>query len=498
MKIVIVGGGTSGWLAALIIKSVHKKHEITVVESSKIKTIGVGEGSTGFLRGVVNNEVNNYGCSEIEFMKYAKALPKLGVLFKNWIKDKEYIEPIDSAATPGYFASYPLLLAYVSKNIPIHLASRDGRMIEYGISSFVRDENYKTPVGTQNHAYHFDAGLAGEYFKSKCVNSVNVIDSEVVNIDLDEFGNVLSLDLANKEKVFGDFFIDASGFHRIFMEKMENEFIEYKDLTLNSAMPFRLDLSEMSNENFVTTAWAQKYGWMWMIPKSDHIGCGYIYDDRYLSAEDAKSEIENVLGKEITVLNNIKFKAGRLKQFWKNNVVSIGLSSCFLEPLEATSIHGTISQINNFVHFYLRDTVEETISDISISEYNRQTEKMIENFKTFILLHYYNTRKDTEFWKKMNSNAEKNKEIKKISKIAKNRLLNDFDTDTNSVYGATPHHLFNWVLPGLDTFSSDTAQKELLVNTREALAKKEEQELCDYIESKNWISNKDFIKYLKE
>lgn len=498
MKIVIVGGGTSGWLAALIIKSVHKKHKITVVESSKIKTIGVGEGSTGFLRGVVNNEVNDYGCNEIEFMKYAKALPKLGVLFKDWIKNKEYIEPIDSAATPGYFASYPLLLAYVSKNLPIHLASRNGRMIEYGISSFVKDENYKTPVGTQNHAYHFDAGLAGEYFKSKCVNSVDVIDSEVVDIHLDKFGNVLSLGLANKEKVSGDFFIDASGFHRIFMEKMKNEFIEYKDLTLNSAMPFRLDLSEMSNKNFVTTAWAQKYGWMWMIPKSDHIGCGYIYDDRYLSAEDAKSEIENVLGKEITVLNNIKFKAGRLKQFWKNNVVSIGLSSCFLEPLEATSIHGTISQINNFVHFYLRDTVEETISDISIFEYNRQTEKMIENFKTFILLHYYNTRKDTEFWKKMNSNAEKNKEIKKISKIAKNRLLNDFDTDTNSVYGATPHHLFNWVLPGLDTFSSDTAQKELLVNTREALAKKEEQELCDYIEFNNWISNKDFIKYLKE
>jgi hypothetical protein len=497
MKIVIVGGGTSGWIAALLIKSVHKNHEVTVIESSKIKTIGVGEGSTGFLRGIVNNEVNDYGCNEIEFMKHSKALPKLGVFFKDWIKDKQYIEPIDSAATPNYFASYPLLISYVSKNIPIHLASWNGRMIEYGISSFIKNKNSQEPLGTQNHAYHFDAGLAGEYFKSKSINNVNLIDSEVVDINVDKLGNVVSLELSNKEKIFGDFFIDASGFHRIFMEKTNNEFIEYKDLSLNSAMPFRLDLSDMSNENFVTTAWAQKYGWMWMIPKADHVGCGYIYDNRYINQAEAKKEIEDVLGKEIKVLNDIKFKAGRLKHFWKNNVLSIGLSSCFLEPLEATSIHGTISQINNFVYFYLRDTLEETISEVSMSEYNRQTERMVENFKTFILLHYYGTRQDTQFWKKMNKNAAKNKEVEKIIKIAKHRLLNDFDTDTNSIYGATPHHLFNWVLPGLETFTSDTAKKELLINNREFLAKQEEEKICNYIESNDWISNKDFIEYLK-
>jgi tryptophan halogenase len=176
MKIVIVGGGTAGWLAALIIKSAYKNHDVTVIESSKIKTIGVGEGSTGFLRGVVNNEVNDYGCNEIEFMKYSKALPKLGVHFKNWTKDMDYIEPISSAGTPGWFGSYPLLIGYVASKTPIHLASYDGRMIEYGLSSFVKEEGSDVPVNTKHNAYHFDAGLAGEYFKSKCLGKVSLID----------------------------------------------------------------------------------------------------------------------------------------------------------------------------------------------------------------------------------------------------------------------------------------------------------------------------------
>lgn len=496
MKIVIVGGGTAGWLAALIIKSAYKNHDVTVIESSKIKTIGVGEGSTGFLRGVVNNEVNDYGCNEIEFMKYSKSLPKLGVHFKNWTKDMDYIEPISAAGTPGWFASYPLLIGYVANKTPIHLSAYDGRMIEYGISSFVREEGSDVPVNTKYNAYHFDAGLAGEYFKSKCLGKVSLIDSEVTDINTDDSGNVKSLNLSNGQNISGDFFIDASGFHRIFMDKMENEFIEYSDLTLNSAMPFRLDLDQMPNDRFVTTAWAQKYGWMWMIPKIDHIGCGYIYDDRYITQEQAQKEIEEVLKIKINPIKKINFQAGRLKHFWQKNVLSIGLSSCFLEPLEATSIHGTISQINNFVYFYLRDNIDDTLNDVSISEYNRQTERMIENFKTFILLHYYGTRKDTGFWKKMNKSSAKNKEVQKIIDIGKTRLLNDFDTDTNSIYGATPFQLFNWVLSGQGTFKSDAAKIEISVNNRNELAILEEEKMCRYIESQNWLSNKELIDYL--
>lgn len=498
MNIVVVGGGTAGWLATLVIKTVYKEHKITVIESSTIKTIGVGEGSTGFLRGIVNNEVNDYGCNELEFMKHSKALPKLGVFFKDWVKDQEYIEPIGSATTPGYFGSYPLLISYTANNIPIHLASHDGRMIEYGISSFVKQEGSDVPINTRYNAYHFDAGLAGDYFKSKCLNDVTLIDSEVVDVNKNEEGNVVSLNLSNGQCVSGDFFIDASGFHRIFMEKMGNEFIEYKDLSLNSAMPFRLSLDEMPNDKFITTAWAQKYGWMWMIPKLDHVGCGYIYDDSYITQEQAQEEIESVLGLKINPIKKISFKAGRLKQFWQKNVLSIGLSSCFLEPLEATSIHGTIAQINNFVYFYLRPTLEETIKEVSIVEYNRQTERMIENFKTFILLHYYGTRKDTEFWRKMNLNAAKNKEVSRMSDIARDRLLNDFDTDTSSIYGATPYQLFNWVFPGLGTFTADSAKKELLINNRVNLAKIEEEKICSYIESQNWLSNKEFIEYLRK
>ena len=257
-----------------------------------------------------------------------------------------------------------------------------------------------------------------------------------------------------------------------------------------------MSLLKMPNDRFVTTAWAQKYGWMWMIPKLDHIGCGYIYDDRYITQEEAQAEIEEVLKIKIKPIKKINFKAGRLKHFWQKNVLSIGLSSCFLEPLEATSIHGTISQINNFVYFYLRDNIDDTLNEVSMSEYNRQTERMIENFKTFILLHYYGTRKDTDFWKKMNKNSAKNKEVQKIIDIGKTRLLNDFDTDTNSIYGATPFQLFNWVLSGQGTFKSDSAKIELSVNNRNALAISEEEKMCRFIESQEWLSNKELIDYL--
>lgn len=496
MKIVIVGGGTAGWISSLVIKTAYPQHDITVIESSKIKIIGVGEGSTGFLRGIVNNEVNNYGCNEIEFMKYSKSVPKLGVHFKEWSIGENYIEPIGSSTTPGYFGSYPLLLSYAYNKIPIHLASYDGRMIEYGISSFIKQNGYHDPINTKHNAYHFDASLAGDYFKSKCLSSVNLIDSEVLDINLDNEGNVIFLTMSNGEKVYGDFFIDASGFNRIFMDKMNNEFIEYKDLTLNSAMPFRLHLDDMSNDKFLTTAWAQKYGWMWMIPKIDHIGCGYIYDDNYIGIEEAKLEIESVLNKKISPIKEIKFKAGRLKTFWKNNVLSVGLSSCFLEPLEATSIHGTIAQINNFVYFYLKNNIEDTMDNNLIAEYNIQTEKMIENFKTFILLHYYKTRTDTQFWKNMNQNAKNNKNVQKIINISKRRLLNDFDIETNSIYGSSPYQLFNWVLTGMNIIDDQTLKKELEINNREFLAKAEEKKICEYIESQNWITNNDLITYL--
>jgi tryptophan halogenase len=273
-------------------------------------------------------------------------------------------------------------------------------------------------------------------------------------------------------------------------------FIEYPEITLNSAIPFQLKLSDFSNENFVTTAWAQKNGWMWMIPKQDSIGCGYIYDNNYIDEQGAQKEIEEKLGIPISVNRKINFRAGRLKNFWNKNVLSVGLASSFLEPLEATSIHGTIAQLSNFIFYYLKENIQDTMNSECIKEYNFQTGKLIDNFKIFILLHYVNAREDTDFWKNMNKSAMKNKEIKKIVNIAKTRLLNDFDTESKNIFGPVDSSLLNVALVAYNIFTKDAAKKEslLLLNKEEAID--HENWLCDYIENNNWISNKDFLSII--
>jgi tryptophan halogenase len=494
MNIVIVGGGTAGWLAALIISKVFKEqHKITLIESESIGTIGVGEGSTGFLRGIMNNEVWDYGCNEFDFMKEARATPKLGILFKDWQNiNTEYMEPIDPPEESGLLGSNALLSLLQSKELDISLSSLNGRLMSEEKSGFINDQGKIKK--NANHAYHFDSKGAAKYFEKVCSGSIKKINGEIKDITLDNNGCVVSVVLSSGEAIKGDFFIDASGFARIFSKKMDVKFIEYKELTLNSAIPFRLDYSHFDKTFFYTTSWAQKFGWMWMIPTSDSVGCGYIYDDRYIDEHQAKKEIEEKLGIEIEVIKNIKFTPGRLEKVWNKNVLSIGLSSNFLEPLEATSIHGTIAQLNTFVYLYLNNSLEETVTEDKQNIYNEQTAKMVDSFRDFILAHYAGTREDTDFWKKMNESALKNNEIKKMLSISKTRLLSG--SDLNYVYGSPPYDIFNWVLCGLDHFSKETATKEVELINRKNAAQFNEFYLKKYMLNNNWINNEDFMKYL--
>lgn len=494
MKIIIVGGGTAGWISALMISKIcNGVHEVCLVESEKIKTIGVGEGSTGFLRGIINNEVWDYGCNEIEFMKYTNSIPKMGILFKDWKSvGTEYMEPIDGPTSTNFLNSYPLLSSYVANNIDISLSSLNGRLIKEKMSSFFLKEN--SVFHEHNHTHHFDAKLAAEYFEKKCGKNVKKINGEIFDFTLNQNGFVATLLLEDGRSIEGDFFIDASGFSRIFKDKMNVNFIKFDEMTLNSAIPFRIDTESYSNSNFYTVSWAQKYGWMWMIPKLDNIGCGYIFDDNYIDQEGAKKEIEDILKMEIDVIKKISFTAGRLENSWNKNVLSVGLSYQFLEPLEATSIHGTIAQLNNFIFYHLSNSLQETVTKENIESYNHQMNNMVEDFRSFILIHYANNRNDTEFWKNMNISAKNNEKVKRFLEISKSRLLNLHDAD--GFYGGVSNELYNWVLCEMGNFSNSVAKKEIEKNKRKLEAIKEEQLLCEYIEERNWISCEEFINYL--
>jgi tryptophan halogenase len=496
VNIVIVGGGTAGWLAALMISKTFKdQHTVTLVESESIGTIGVGEGSTGFLRGVVNNELWDYGCNELDFIKEAKVTPKLGILFKEWANlQTEYMEPIDASQTSAVLGSNALLSFFKANDLDISLSSTNGRLMAHNISGFTNENGNLTGHG--HHAYHFDSKLAANYFRKICSSTIKTINSEVKDFNLDATGSVVSLILSSGDILEGDFFIDASGFSRIFSKKMDVKFIEYKELTLNSAIPFRLEYDYFEKPFFYTISWAQKYGWMWMIPRSDSVGCGYIYDDRFIDENEAKKEIEEKLGIEIDIIKKLKFTPGRLEKVWNKNVLSIGLSSNFLEPLEATSIHGTIAQLNTFIYSYLENSLEKTVTVDKQNSYNNQIERMVDNFRDFILLHYAGTRKDTDFWKNINKNALDNSSVKKIIAASKSRLL--LSSDLDFPYAAASYELFNWVLCGLNHYSKETANKELNMFNRDKIAQSNEFSIGSYILNKNWLTNEEFQKFISD
>jgi tryptophan halogenase len=243
----------------------------------------------------------------------------------------------------------------------------------------------------------------------------------VLEVELSEQGHIKSLKLANNQTVESDFFIDATGFSRTLISKLGSEWLSYKKhLPVDRAMPFLTNYQPSEKIKPVTTARAQRNGWMWQIPLLRRKGCGYVYASDFVTDDAAKIELEKNLGHNVDPIKIIKFDSGRLKQLWVKNCLAIGLCAAFAEPLEATSIHTTILQLENFVETGLADTVEDTLVDSRVDSYNDTFGYMYDLLKDFLVLHYRAGRSDTEFWRHVNSDAtltDFTREILEISKI---------------------------------------------------------------------------------
>lgn len=497
MKIVIVGGGTAGWLAAVMLKRTQSQHEICVVESTKLGIIGAGEASTGELVEIVHGGYWDFGLNEKDFLLKTKATIKLGIRHKDWRRlGHEYIAPIDNpvVSTKRYGASTSFLHA-IANDIPMHLASYDGYQISQNSSSFF-DYNGNI-ANSRNHAYHFDGKLVGEYLKESLGDEVTHIDAMVKSINLNDTGYISGITLDDDSVVEGDFFIDATGFAKIFAKPLQVEWQSYdKYLPVNTAVPFFLE-REDDNLEPLMTSWAQKNGWMWKVPLQHRYGCGYVFDNRYTSVEDAIKEIEGVLGHKIDPIKVINFETGKLKDVWVKNCLFIGLASSFLEPMEATSIHGTVLQLNSFIFNYLRDTSEETCNDGSMYSYNRNMHLFYDSLVDFINLHYASSRTDSDFWIDMSSDERRTPVAKSILDMVKNRVPNDADfIPFNGYAGASLH---NWILAGLGHIDKELAQKELEFYDQVDFAKEEfENHIKFQEENKNiFINNTDLINRIK-
>ena len=246
MHIVIVGGGTAGWATALMAATRWQQHKVTVIESTKIGVIGVGESTTGRLTDLVTNFFYDFGCNHDEFIAETGATLKYSIKHKGWTNniDEFYQGPIDGSWTNS--ASPDALFAYGIANLSHHdgvgKTSKIGHRILAGGSNFNKTTN---TFNDYNHAMHVDAHLVGKYFKKVCLRNnlnANHIDSEVVDVKLHgETGFIESVLLKDGRTIEGDFFIDCSGFAKVLMNKLPNQWISYqKNLPINTGLPFQL------------------------------------------------------------------------------------------------------------------------------------------------------------------------------------------------------------------------------------------------------------------
>lgn len=407
---VIVGGGTAGWIAAFIIQDSIKRLQldakISVVESTKIPTVGVGEATTAafhvFLR--------HFGIDIFEFFRATEATYKLGIRHQDWRrKGYTYYGPIDDPhqvieAPPGAPSDYLNVYA-VSAGRPVQDMHMFGPLLERKKAPWTtKADGSLLPLGPFLPAYHFDQSLVGKFLKSKS-QGVEIVDNVLAGVERDgESGDITTLVFEDGQRLAGDFFIDATGFRkRLIVKELNAPWISYQhELPVNRALPFWLDIKPGEEINNYTLAWAQEAGWMWQIPTQTRYGCGYVYCDEFRTPDEAHAEIERRLGRKVEVRDDIRFSIGRLEKAWIGNVVAVGLSSSFLEPLESTSIHGTIVQMMMFAGQYLRDPKQ--VTQALRDDYNKRVGRQVDDFRTFVNTHYVTEREDTPFWREVRAN----------------------------------------------------------------------------------------------
>lgn len=416
-KIVIAGGGTSGWLtAAAFSKLLGKNLEVCLIESDVIGRIGVGEATIPPLRAF--NKL--LGINEQEFMRDIQATFKLGIEFKNWgAKGDSYIHSFGATGQDCWACDFQhFWLAGLKQGITddfgtycIELqAARAGKILGSDDSRI-------------NYAYHLDAGMYAEFLKKHAFKyGTNRIEGKIDNVRIaPNSGNIESLVLESGQIIEGDFFIDCTGFSGRLIGTALNTSYEPYGHYLPCDRAIAVQTERHGEPRPYTQAIAHDAGWQWRIPLQNRVGNGLVYSSRYLSDESAKDLLlSNLESSPITDTRMFAYTTGRRVKAWNKNCVAIGLASGFLEPVESTSIHLAMSGILRLLKLFPNNEIRQS----TINEYNQQTKEEVEKIRDFIILHYHATqRTDSGFWRYC-----KNMEI---PESLKHRI--DFFKDTASI-----------------------------------------------------------------
>jgi tryptophan halogenase len=400
MKIVILGGGTAGWMSAAALTRAFKPEfcSVRLIESEDIGIVGVGEATLPQV-----HDFNQFlGIDEAEFMRETNATFKLGIEFCDWAqRGDSYIHPfgVHGQAMGGVpFFQYWLRARQNGHDLNIEDYSYPivaCRHMKFDMPS----DDEKSIRSTYSYAYHFDASLYAKFLRKWSERQgLQRIEGQVVDVTLDpESGYIRSLTLKSGEVIEGDLFIDCSGFRGLLISQTLK--MGWEDWTqwLPCDRALAVPCERAGDFTPFTRSTAREAGWQWRIPLQHRTGNGYVFSSQFTTEERAAEVLlANLDGKALADPRLIKFQSGRRQQSWHKNCIAIGLASGFLEPLESTSIYLAQIAASYLIELFPGKHIDPKIS----GEFNRLVDVEYERVRDFLILHYHATAgRDEPLWR---------------------------------------------------------------------------------------------------
>lgn len=414
--ILIVGGGTAGWMAASMLQAAwaHLGVVISLVESPDVSTIGVGEGSTPLLR----RFFAKLGISEREWMPACNATYKSGIRFAGWSTHPGYQE---------YF--HPFFSSFDSHSIPEFFSACDKRRKSgydfvhpdnYFLSTHIANEKFSPRTDLPElqqqieYGYHFDAGLLGAFLRERAIKlGLRYISDHVTHVKQMDNGAIDAVCTQTQGELKTDLYIDCTGFSGLLINKTLGEgIISYREnLFNNAAMAVQTPIKPTDQIPSETRSEALSAGWVWKIPLMNRFGNGYVYSTDFISRDNAEREFRQYLGvgdKDMAI-KHLHMPVGRIQKHWKKNCLAIGLSQGFIEPLEATALMTTQATVENFINCIHHVS---QVTDAVIDRFNFHVNSMMEGVRDYIVSHYcVNSRSDTDYWQACRNETKLSEEL---------------------------------------------------------------------------------------
>jgi tryptophan halogenase len=400
-SIIIVGGGTAGWMtAAALAQTLKDSCAITLIESDDIGTVGVGEATVPHLK--LFNETLRI--DEVDFVRSVRGTFKLGIEFVDWgAPGQRYIHGF--GAIGHDYASLPWHQYWLK----LHMQGKAPDLADYSLNTVAgplgkfmtsaSDVPAHSPLAQVGYAYHFDAGLYANFLRRYAeARGVKRIEGEVVDVALRGVdGFIESVTLKSGARIAGELFVDCSGFRGLLIEQALKTGYDAWTQWLPCDRAVAVPCEKAGPAVPFTRSTARAAGWQWRIPLQHRTGNGYVYSSAHVGDDEAAATLlANLDGRPLAEPRVLKFTTGRRRKVWSRNCVAIGLASGFLEPLESTSIYLIQSGIARLIALMPNRHMNPVLQE----RYNTEATFELERIRDFLILHYFATeRRENEFWK---------------------------------------------------------------------------------------------------